>query len=91
MKYFDWEKDKNALLVKKRGVSFEMVVTCIAEGRVLDRVRHPNKKKYPHQYLLIVEIDGYAYAVPYVEDDEKIFLKTIIPSRKLTHEYLPQE
>lgn len=88
MKYFDWDKQKNAVLMAERGISFEIVVTCIQEGRIIDRVKHPNEQKYPHQYVYIMEIDGYVYAVPYVEDDEKVFLKTIIPSRKLTQKYL---
>ncbi len=88
MKYFDWSKEKNVLLISQRGVSFEMVIACIEHDRVLDNVKHPNQKEYPHQHIFIVEIDEYVYAVPYVEDDQKIFLKTIIPSRKLTQKYL---
>lgn len=88
MKYFDWDKKKNTVLMKERGVSFEMVVTCIRDGYLLDRLKHPNEKKYPHQRIYVIEIDAYVYAIPYVEDNEKIFLKTIIPSRKLTKKYL---
>jgi uncharacterized DUF497 family protein len=88
MKYIDWDKAKNVSLLSERGVSFEMVLTCIEEGSVLAKIKHPNQKKYPHQHMYIVEIDEYVYAVPYVEDEEKIFLKTIIPNRKLTRLYL---
>jgi uncharacterized DUF497 family protein len=87
MKYFDWSEEKNQKLVKERGISFEIIVACIKEGCVLARAKHPNKSKYPNQYMYIIEIDDYVYAVPFVEDDEKIFLKTIIPSRKLTKKY----
>lgn len=88
MKYFDWDEEKNSLLKKLREVSFEDVQTAIEEGRVLDDLDHPNKRKYPKQRILIVAIDNYVYYVPYVEDEEKIFLKTIFPSRKATKKYL---
>lgn len=88
MKYFDWDKNKNKILIKERTISFEMIVAYIQEKGVLDKVKHPNKKKYPHQYMYIIEIDKYVYIVPFVEDEEKIFLKTIIPSRKFTQKYL---
>ena len=47
-----------------------------------------NKDKYPNQWMYIVEVYGYAYAVPFVEHNGNIFLKTIIPSRKFTRKYL---
>jgi uncharacterized DUF497 family protein len=84
IRYFDWDKKKNTKLIKERKVSFEIVVAYIQEGAVLDKVMHPNKTKYPNQKMYIIEIDEYVYVVPYIEDKEKIFLKTIIPSRKLT-------
>jgi len=61
---------------------------AIDEGRVLDEFENPNKKRYPNQRILVVEIESYAYYVPYVEDEDKIFLKTIFPSRKATKKYL---
>jgi len=88
VKYFDWDEEKNAFLKALREISFEDVQTAIEEGRVLDEFEHPNKKRYPNQRIFIVEIDNYAYYVPYVEDEEKIFLKTIFPSRKATKKYL---
>lgn len=88
MKYFDWDRKKNIKLMKERKVSFEMIVAGIQGGLVIDRADHPNQNKYPNQKMYIIEIDEYVYVVPYVEDDEKIFLKTIIPSRKLTKKYL---
>ena len=88
MKYYDWDKEKNALLKELREISFEDVQTAIEEGRVLDDFEHPNKKRYPSQRIMVVEIENYAYYVPYVEDKEKIFLKTIFPSRKATRKYL---
>lgn len=88
MKYFDWNDEKNELLKKERGISFEQVELAIASGDLLDRVRHPNPAKYPNQKVFIVKIEDYVYSVPYVEDKESIFLKTIIPSSKATRKYL---
>jgi uncharacterized DUF497 family protein len=88
VKYFDWNNEKNEELIKDRGISFEEVVFCIMHDGLLDIIEHPNKSKYPNQKILIVDIDKYAYLVPYVEDDELVFLKTIIPSRKMTKQYL---
>lgn len=88
MKYFDWSELKNASLVAGRGVSFNDIQTAIEEGNLLDIIPHPNQKRYPGQKILVVEIDNYAFLVPCGEDDEKIFLKTIYPSRKFTTMYL---
>lgn len=91
MKPYDWSDLKNSKLKAERLVSFEDVLTAIDEGKVLDRIEHPNKLRYGNQKVLVVEIDDYAYLVPYVEDDTKIFLKTIIPSRRATKKYLRGE
>ena len=88
MKYFDWNNKKNEILKKFRGVSFEQVELAIASGDLVDRIKHPNPAKYPNQKVFLVKIENYVYSVPYVEDSEKIFLKTIIPNRKATKEYL---
>ncbi len=37
---------------------------------------------------MMVEIEGYADLVPFVEEDDYFFLKTIIPSRKATRDFL---
>jgi uncharacterized DUF497 family protein len=87
-KVFDWNDEKNASLKKYRGGSFEQVEIAIASGDLVDRLRHPNPEKYPHQKIFLVKIEDYIYAVPYVEDEEKIFLKTIIPNRKATKKHL---
>ena len=88
MKYYDWNDDKNELLKKLRGVSFEQIVLAIVSGDLIDRIRHPNPEKYPNQRVFLVKIEDYMYSVPYVEDDEKIFLKTIIPNSKAKNNYL---
>lgn len=91
MKYFDWDPVKSEKLQKERGVTFEEVLIAIDEGRLLDIVEHPNQTRYPGQKVCIVEVQEYAYIVPFVEDEEKIFLKTIIPSRKATKKYLEEK
>jgi len=88
MKYYDWNDEKNELLKKFRGVSFEQVVLAIVSGDLIDRIKHPNPDKYPNQKIFLVKIENYIYSVPYVEDDKKIYLKTIIPNSKETKKYL---
>ena len=59
------------------------------QGDGFSRVEnHYNVEKYPHQKILFIEIGHYIYIVPFVENDEEIFLKTIIPSRKYTKIFL---
>jgi len=88
VKYFNWNSNKSEELIKDRGISFEEVVFCIMHEGLLDVIEHPNKSKYPNQNIFIVAIDEYVYLVPFVEEDEVVFLKTIIPSRKMTKKYL---
>ena len=85
---YQWDDEKNAVLKKVRGVSFEQVVMHIENGDVLDVMAHPNKIKYPHQQVLVININDYVYAVPFVEQGNERFLKTIVPNRKLTRQYL---
>jgi uncharacterized DUF497 family protein len=88
VKYFSWSPEKNQELLSERGISFEEIVFHIEQGHVRDLVRHPNQEKYPDQRVFVVNVGGYAYLVPFVENDREVFLKTIIPSRKATREYL---
>lgn len=88
MKYFSWANDKNLQLKARRGVSFEEVVFHIGAGHLLDILQHPNPEKYPGQRIFAVDIEGHAYLVPFVETDDEVFLKTIIPSRKATRRHL---
>ena len=85
---FDWSIEKNTLLKTERAISFERVIIAIEEDKLLDILEHPNKKKYPNQFLLIVEISEYVYVVPCVIEKDVCFLKTIFPSRKYTAQYL---
>jgi len=86
--YYRWNFEENLKLKSERGISFEQIVMHIERGDILDVVRHPNQEEYPYQQIIVVEIDNYAYFVPFVEDKNGKFLKTIIPSRKATRDYL---
>jgi uncharacterized DUF497 family protein len=90
MKPFRWGAEKNESLRLERGVSFESIVVAVESGGLLDILAHPNQAKYPRQRVLVVTCDNYAYLVPFVEEDDFFFLKTVIPSRKATREYLNQ-
>jgi uncharacterized DUF497 family protein len=85
---FDWNDEKNRMLEETREVSFEDVLVCIQNGGVLDVLRHPNSERYPNQKLMVLSMNGYVWLVPYVKEKGIRFLKTIIPSRKATREYL---
>jgi hypothetical protein len=91
MKPFRWSNDKNQQLGAQRSIHFEAVVVAIATGGLLDVLTHPNPEQYPGQHILVVEVNQYLYLVPYVEDDDYLFLKMIIPSRKATRDYLRQD
>lgn len=90
MRRFRWDPEKNETLKTERGISFERIVLAIEDGDVLDVLRHPEEGRYPDQLILVVAVEGYAYMVPYVEEPDGYFLKTVIPSRKATREYLSQ-
>lgn len=88
MKPFRWSAEKNALLQQERGLSFEQITVAVESGGLLDIVAHPNAERYPRQRIMVVVIDDYAYLVPYVEEEDHLFLKTIIPSRKATRDFI---
>lgn len=88
MSDFDWNDEKNEFLQSTRGVSFEEVVFHIQNGDVLDVIKHPNPARYPSQNIIVLNMEGYVYLVPYTKERGVRFLKTIIPSRKATKEYL---
>ncbi len=89
-KRIEWSDTKNDILIKERSISFEDVSQAIEDEQILDIIEHPNKKAYSNQKIIIIEIDDYTCAVPFVYDDEKIFLKTIYKSRKLKKHYEKQ-
>lgn len=90
MKSFRWNPEKNDALKADRGLSFEGITVAVESGGLLDILDHPNKARYPNQRVLVVTSDDYVYLVPFVEEENHYFLKTIIPSRKATREYLKQ-
>ena len=86
MKRFDWDIDKNKKLILERNISFEEIVIFIEQDKLIDIVENPNPK-YKHQNMFVIDINGYVYVVPFIENDESYFLITIFPSRKATKEY----
>ena len=87
MKPISWNPEKNALLKVQRNVSFEDVVFHIMAGDILDTIEHPNQERYPDQQIHMIVIEDYVYLVPFIESEEEVFLKTIIPSRRATKTY----
>lgn len=86
VKNFEWDEDKNTTLIKARGIGFEEIIVAIQNGHLLG-VTKGKEPKFAHQYIFVVFVDGYTYAVPFVEDSHQIFLKTIYPSRMLHKQY----
>ena len=91
MKPYRWNKEKNERLKAERGISFEEIILAIESDGLKDVLLHPNQRRYPGQLILVVAYGGYVYLVPSVEEDAYYFLKTIIPSRKATRDYLDKE
>ncbi len=84
MKYLNWNSDKNEILKRERGISFEEIAFLIESGHIIGIEKNPGR---PDQNIYILEIENYAYIVPFVENDIEIFLKTAFPSRKYTKRY----
>ena len=82
---FDFNAEKNELLLNSRGVNFHDVIEAVAEKGILLDFDHPDQVKYAGQRIIVVDIDGYAYCVPYVVEGETWFLKTVYPSRKFKY------
>ncbi|MCE5211937.1 MAG: toxin [Deltaproteobacteria bacterium] len=91
MKSINWSTEKSVVLKSSRGICFEDVVFFVERGDILDDYLHPNQKDYPGQRMMVINIANYAYLIPYVENEEELFLKTIIPSRKATQRYLGEK
>ena len=91
MKPFRWSTAKNDLLKQERGVSFEQITVAVETGGLLEIVPHQNPAKYPRQKIMVVDVAGYAFLVPFVEEEDHFFLKTIIPSRKATSNFIAKE
>ena len=91
MKYFDWSDEKNEKLKAERGIGFEEIIFLIERGNLLDILEHPNSERYAGQQIFVIQRGQYVYLVPFVENEKIVFLKTIIPSRKATRQYLGEE
>jgi hypothetical protein len=91
VKPFRWDPDKNERLKAGRGISFEEILLAIEEDGLRDILVHPNQRRYPGQVVLVVTYRNYAFLVPSIEEGTHYFLKTIIPSRKATRDYLGAE
>ena len=87
MKPIRWNEEKNQLLILQRGLSFEIVLEKFEKRDILAKRKHRDPEKYPNKFLFILRLNGYICYVPFVENDKEIFLKTIIPSRKLEKEF----
>ena len=85
---YNWNKEKNIILKKTRDISFEQIVMHIENGDLVDIIKHPNNQKYAKQKILILNIDEYIHIVPFVQNGNERYLKTIIPNRQLTKKYL---
>jgi len=83
----NWSHEKNEVLKKTRGISFEEIVFCIENELMFDIIEHPNQEKYKGQKIYVVPFSDYVYLVPFVESEYEIYLKTIYPSRKYTKLY----
>ena len=70
---------------------FEEITVAVEAGALIEIVPHPNATKFPQQKIMVVEVGSYAYLVPFVEDKDHFFLKTIIPSRKATRDFIAKE
>ncbi|MDO9234009.1 MAG: toxin [Methylotenera sp.] len=88
MKPFRWNHEKNEALKAERNISFEEIVLAIEADGLLDVLQHQNPEKYPNQLVFVVTYENYVYLIPFVEEPGYYFLKTVIPSRKATRDYL---
>ena len=84
---FDWDPEKNEKIKRERGVSFVEIALLLGAGRVWAVTKHWNTEKYPNQRIFLIPIDGRIIAVPFVQDKDRIFLKTAFPSKKMTKLY----
>lgn len=84
---YEYSVEKNQKLLEERGIGFEDIIALLDSKGPLEIINHPNKTKYPHQKIYIVDVDGYAYMIPFERHENRAILKTIFPSRKITRLY----
>lgn len=85
-----WDDGKNEWLKQTRGISFEVARTKLFEGKILATYDHVNQRKYSGQQIVVIDVEGYAYMIPFMETSSELLLKTIIPSRKATAKYMKE-
>ena len=86
---FKYNFEENSQLLETRGIGFEEIIQAISEGNILDIRKHPNELKYPDQKILYVRVLEEVYAVPFMEEEkDRVFLKTLFPTRKARKEFL---
>ena len=85
LKPIRWNPLKNELLKKTRNLSFERIEAALNNGQFVSDLKHP---KHEDQRILIVNLEGYAYVIPYRETEIEIHWITIFPSRKYTKQFL---
>ena len=84
---YEWNPEKNEKLKRERSISFEQIVFHLSQGDIWKTADHPDQKNYPGQRIYFVIAEDYIYLVPFVVEDEYVFLKTIIPNRKATKDF----
>ena len=80
-----WDEEKNAVLKRERGISFEEIAGMILDRDYLDIVENPTRE---NQQYFILTLRDYTWVVPFlIDDSETIILKTAFPSRKYHRRY----
>ncbi len=69
---------------RERGISFEEIAFLIESGHIIEIEKNPG---HSNPKIYVLEIENYAFIVPFVENEKEIFLKTAFPSRKYTKRY----
>jgi len=80
MKDIRWSPLKSERLKRIRGVSFEEIIS----SELISVKSHPNRVD---QNIMLFKHKKYIWIVPYIEEKDYIFLKTLYPSRKFTKLY----
>ncbi len=84
---YSFSAEKNALLKAERGVNFDDVIFLLENDCLLE-ISHNKSSNHLNQEIMVIKINEYAYIVPFVRNDDEVFMKTIYPSRIMTEKYL---
>ena len=87
MKKINWNNEKDKKLREERGIGFDDIVIIIIEKRYVEIIEN-SSRNFQNQKMYVIDFHNYIYLVPFVETENEIFLKTIIPNRKATKFYL---